>query len=38
VNTARARDYASYYSEKSRRIVAERFAVDVEFFGYKFGE
>jgi hypothetical protein len=38
VNAERIRDYASYYSEKTRRIVAERFAVDIEHFGYKFGE
>jgi hypothetical protein len=38
VNTDRVRDYTAYYSEKSRRIVAERFAVDIEHFGYRFGE
>jgi hypothetical protein len=38
VNVERARDYVSYYSEKTRGIVAERFAVDIERFGYKFGE
>jgi Sulfotransferase family len=38
VNTERTCDYVSYYSEKTRRIVAERFAVDIERFGYKFGE
>lgn len=38
VNPDRSRDYASYYSEKTKRIVAERFAVDVEYFGYKFGD
>jgi hypothetical protein len=38
VNAQRTRDYVSYYSQKTRRIVAERFAVDVEYFGYRFGE
>ena len=38
VNPERPRDYASYYSERTRRIVAERFAVDVEYFGYRFGD
>lgn len=38
VNPTRARDYTGYYSEKTRRIVAERFAVDIEYFGYRFGE
>jgi hypothetical protein len=37
INTDRARDYTTYYSEKSRRIVAERFAIDIEYFGYNFG-
>ena len=38
VNADRPRDYTSYYTERTRGIVAERFAVDVEYFGYKFGE
>jgi hypothetical protein len=38
VNSDRAPDYTRYYSERTKRIVAERFAVDIEFFGYKFGE
>ncbi|HEY2891185.1 MAG TPA: sulfotransferase family 2 domain-containing protein [Dongiaceae bacterium] len=37
VNPDRRRDYAAYYTEKTRRIVAERFAVDIEYFGYSFG-
>jgi hypothetical protein len=37
VNSDRARDYTGYYSERTRKIVAERFAVDIEYFGYKFG-
>jgi len=38
VNPHRSRDYTAYYSERTRRIVAERFAVDVEYFGYRFGQ
>ena len=38
VNPERQRDYTRYYSERARKIVAERFAVDVEYFGYRFGE
>jgi hypothetical protein len=38
VNVTRNRDYTTYYSERTRRIVAERFAVDIEYFGYHFGE
>jgi hypothetical protein len=36
-NADRPRDYTSYYSDRTRRIVAERFAVDIEYFGYSFG-
>jgi hypothetical protein len=38
VNPERQRDYTSYYSERTRKVVAERFALDVEYFGYRFGE
>lgn len=38
VNFGRSRDYTGYYSERTKRIVAERFAVDIEYFGYRFGE
>ena len=38
VNPQRTRDYTKYYSEKTRAIVKERFAVDIEYFGYRFGE
>jgi hypothetical protein len=37
VNAQRARDYTSYYTDRTRRIIADRFAVDVEYFGYRFG-
>jgi hypothetical protein len=37
VNPERVRDYTSYYSERTRRVVADRFAVDIEYFGYRFG-
>lgn len=29
-------DYRSAYSEKSRKIVAERYAEEISMFGYKF--
>jgi Sulfotransferase family len=38
VNTERERDYSKYYSDRTKRIIAERFAVDIEYFGYKFGD
>ncbi len=38
VNSERMRDYTRYYNKKTRDLVAERFAVDIEYFDYKFGE
>jgi hypothetical protein len=38
VNPERQRDYTSYYSPRTRQVIADRFAVDVEYFGYRFGE
>ncbi|MBC7619493.1 MAG: hypothetical protein H7293_11005 [Candidatus Saccharibacteria bacterium] len=35
-NTNRKRHYSEYFSKRSRLIVATRFAVDIEYFGYEF--
>jgi hypothetical protein len=35
-NPSSHRHYSSYYSEEARHIVAERFARDIEYFGYAF--
>jgi hypothetical protein len=38
VNNERVRDYTRYYNKETMSIVSERFAVDIDYFGYKFGE
>jgi len=37
VNTEKNRHYTEYYNERTRALVASRFAVDIEHFGYEFG-
>ncbi len=36
-NGSGRRHYTEYYNEETKAVIAEKFRIDIEYFGYKFG-